>query len=58
MRWHDLTYHLQNVGIWVLIIVLGVMVLLSSRRGYKANGEPKSAGETPEQILKRRYANG
>jgi uncharacterized membrane protein len=58
MRWHDLTYHIQTAGIWVLAIVLSAMVLLGSWRGRKANGGRNGAGESAEQILKRRYAKG
>lgn len=56
MTWHDLGYDGQQIAIWVLVVVLGALVVLGIWPERSANNG--RVGETPEQIVKRRYAAG
>ena len=60
MRWYDHTQHLQTVAIWVLVIVLAAMVLVNAWNSRRSKAPRNGAGadESPEQVLKRRYAKG
>lgn len=60
MSWYSMSYHTQNIAIWVLILVLAVLVVaaVSRKTPGDANGKAGDSGEPPEQILKRRYAAG
>ena len=53
---HDASYHLQQMGVWVLIGVLVAIVVLSL---WRKGGSARDGGDdSPEEIAKRRYAKG
>lgn len=56
MNWHSASYHMQTLALWAIVIVLGVLVAASARRG--SSGDRSEPVDSPERILKRRYAAG
>jgi uncharacterized membrane protein len=58
MHSHDWSYHVQQVAFWPFLIGLLILLVLALWRGRRSNGGSDKAAEAPEQILKRRYANG
>ena len=59
MSWYSMSYHTQNIAIWVLILVLAVLVVAAVSRNAPGGANGKAGdGESPEQIVKRRYVAG
>ncbi|MBZ0270903.1 SHOCT domain-containing protein [bacterium] len=54
---HAMGYHFQNLAIWLIAAAIGVMFALYFWRGRK-DGNARNGRETPEQIVKKRYAAG
>lgn len=57
MPWQSHGYHLQVIGFWLVLVVVAALVVIALRGGVwfpKRNGP----GDSPETILKRRYALG
>jgi putative membrane protein len=55
MNWHSASYHMQTIALWGIVIVLTLLVAASAKR---TSSSSRSPAESPEQILKRRYAAG
>lgn len=56
MNWHSASYHMQTIALWGIVIVLTLLVAASAKR--TSSSSRSAPTESPEQILKRRYAVG
>lgn len=46
------------MGLWWILIIVGIAAVIWAASSSSKRGNGGNAGESPEKILKRRYANG